>query len=157
MTVRAIRAALLLSLLPTAGCGTVSNLAQTSSEKGGRVPFGGVNRDLACLHKAGAEPGLGVYHKAESEPYPAEVLTLLCAVDLPLSLVGDLLTWPYTAAYTTVNAPVPVPPLVLVDAPTARPPATSLPAVPPATKPTPVLPPPAPLPPDALPKTEKRP
>ena len=152
MTVRTIRVALLLALLPAAGCGTLSNLAQPSSEEGGRVPFGGVKRDIARLHKAGAEPG----RKPESEQYPAQVLTLLCALDLPFSLIGDVLTWPYTAPYAIVNAPVPATPVVLAEAPTAQPPAVVLPTVPPATKTMPIPTPPGPIPPDALPKAEKR-
>src|SRR5689334_19660395 len=51
MTYRAICIALLLSCLPVMGCGTVSNLAHSRPGEG-RVPFGGVNQDLACLQSA---------------------------------------------------------------------------------------------------------
>jgi hypothetical protein len=36
---------------------------------------------------------------------------LLYALDLPFSLMGDVVTWPYTAAYSFINQPVFVPPV----------------------------------------------
>ena len=64
-----------------------------------------------------------------------------CAADLPFSLLGDIVTWPYTAAYTFINQPTPVPPLALALAPAANRPQATLPE--PATQP---MPQPMPLP-----------
>jgi hypothetical protein len=36
---------------------------------------------------------------------------LFCAADLPFSLIGDVLTWPYAAAYSFINQPIPTPPV----------------------------------------------
>jgi hypothetical protein len=35
---------------------------------------------------------------------------LLCAADLPFSLLGDVVLWPYTVAYNFINQPLPIPP-----------------------------------------------
>jgi uncharacterized protein YceK len=162
MAFRAIRVALLLSALPAAGCGTVANLAHTRPEDGGRVPFGGVKRDVACLRGGmNEEPVSGTHLKSESGPYPRQLLTVLCAVDLPFSLIGDVVTWPYTAVYSVVNDPIPVPPLVLADVPVTQPlppapvtPPMPLP-IPPATQPMSKDQPQ--VPPEPLPKPAKRP
>ena len=158
MTSRAICVAV-LAVLPAAGCGTVANLAHPRPEDGGRVPFGGVKRDLAALHQSDGA-GLRAHHQPESEVYPRQTLAVLCALDLPFSLVGDVLTWPYTTVYSIVNEPVPVPAVVIADAPSAAPAPTSPPAAKPMPTPIPpALPPTKPLvapagdkPPDALPK-----
>jgi uncharacterized protein YceK len=90
---RAICVALLFASLPIAGCGTVANLVTTRPEDGGKSPFGGVRQDVSCIQNP------------VSEQY-----RLFCAADLPFSLVGDVLTWPYTAAYSCINQPIPTPP-----------------------------------------------
>jgi uncharacterized protein YceK len=145
MTPRAICVAL-LSVLPAAGCGTVANLAHVRPEDGGRVPFGGVKRDLAVLQQTDGAPALRAHHTPEAEVYPRQTLAVLCALDLPFSFVGDLLTWPYTTVYSIVNEPVPVPPLTIVDGVSPVP--GSAPVLPaPRQMPTPV--PPATLPKDA--------
>ncbi|VTT96485.1 : DUF1375 [Gemmataceae bacterium] len=144
MTVRVACSALLLAALPAAGCGTVANLAHTRVEEGGREPFGGVKRDVAGLHAGSGEPG----------GYPHHAAAALCAADLPLSLVGDVVTWPYAKVYSAVNAPVPTPPVVIADAGAVRPPAPrALPVLPPP-RPAPPRPQPAP---DPLPKLGERP
>jgi uncharacterized protein YceK len=111
MKLRAISVVFLFSSLLLAGCGTVANLWNSHPEQGGRTPFGGVHRDMACLKKAAnGEPTLG----AHSTRQPAQVAILLaCAADLPLSLIGDVATWPYTAAFTFINEPVPATPMGL--------------------------------------------
>ncbi len=152
MTFRALCCVLLLAVLSATGCGTMANLAHSNSEEGGRIPFGGVKRDMAAIHKSsGEESGPVTHRKRQSEQYPHEMLTFLCAVDLPFSLVGDLLTWAYTSAYTTVNAPT----ITFADAPATLP----LPAAPLATKPTAVPPATQPMAParslDPLPKPAK--
>ena len=149
MTFRGICGGLLLSVLSATGCGTMANLAHSNSEDGGRIPFGGVKRDVAGIRKSsGEEPGPITHRKAKSEQYPHEVLTLLCAVDLPFSAVGDLLTWAYTSAYTTANEPVPVPPVTFASAPATL----QLPPAPPPPKPT-AMPPMKQFPP-AMPPTD---
>jgi hypothetical protein len=65
---------------------------------------------------ANGELGLGTHPTSEPEPRPQVGPLLLCAADLPLSLVGDVVTLPYTAAYSCVNQPVPVPPFVYATA-----------------------------------------
>ena len=121
---RAIRAALLLSSLPIAGCGTVANLVRPGPEQGGKSPFGGVRQDVSCIHKAASgEYGVRTHPKLEPEQYPQVALMLLCAADLPFSLLGDVVTWPYTAAYSYINQPIP-PPTVMPAPPPPVPQAT---------------------------------
>lgn len=128
MAVRATRVAVLLACLPLAGCGTVANLANSRPWDGGRTPFGGVRRDLAWVDgSANGDGACGTAPKPECGPYRQVGLTLLGAADLPLSFIGDVVTWPYTAAFTWINTPVPL--------------ATVAPAPPPSV--TPVAPPPA--------------
>jgi len=113
MGFRAICAALALSSLPTAGCGTVANLVGSHPEEGGKSPFGGVRQDVGCIQKASnGEYGFRTHHKSESEQYPQVALMVFCAVDLPFSLIGDVVTWPYTVAYSYINQPIPTPPVV---------------------------------------------
>lgn len=127
MASRAIRVALLLSILPLAGCGTMANLARQKPGAGGVAPFGGVQQDLACIQKAKTgDLGFRTHPKSESDHYPQRALTLFCAADLPLSLVGDLVTWPYTVAYTFINQPIPTPPVVIADPPMIQ----AIPAIP---------------------------
>ncbi|MBY0456420.1 MAG: hypothetical protein K2V38_03725, partial [Gemmataceae bacterium] len=126
MAVRAMCVPLVLAVLPAAGCGTVANLARPNPGDG-RVPYGGVQRDVACLERAAADAS-GPVSARGPEPYPRWAGVLLCAADLPFSFVGDLLTWPYAAAYTEINRPVAVPPLLFADPP-------PLPAVPAAQTP----------------------
>ncbi len=162
MSVRTTVIALLISCLPAAGCGTVSNLAHSKPDSGGKTPFGGVRQDLMCIDQAAnGELGFRSHPRSDSEQYPQIALMLICAVDLPFSLVGDIITWPYTAAYSWINQPVPYPPVPVglptppdpVGHPTSNlSPAGLLPApnayppmVPPAGPPTPA-PPPTPVP-----------
>lgn len=179
MTLRLRRSALLLTVLSTTGCGTVANLADTNTGNGGRIPFGGVKRDAAVLHSTGDGPTL-IAHREFGVAHSQHMLRFLCAVDLPFSFVGDVATWPYTAAYTTVNEPLPAPvlfagPSVNVAAQTTSAPATTPPMMkpdvplgkptdPPAKKDTvpsatpPPTPSPFPAPPsEALPKPVKLP
>lgn len=112
MAFRAICVALLLSSLTTAGCGTVANLAVTHAEEGGKTPFGGVRQDVGCIKKAvNGELAFGPHAQSESGQRPQVGLLVLCAADLPLSLMGDVLTWPYTVVYSFINQPVPTPPV----------------------------------------------
>ena len=114
MASRASAVALLLALLPMAGCGTAANLVNSHPETGGRVPFGGVMQDMWCLDKAASgEFGLKECPKAESQQYSQRALMLFCAADLPLSFVGDVVTWPYTTAFTFINEPIPLPPVLM--------------------------------------------
>jgi len=113
MAYRAIRLAVLLSCLPLAGCGTVANLANQRPGEGGTTPFGGVGQDLWCMEKAvNGEFVFNAHPEADAHQYHQVALTLFCAVDLPLSFVGDVITWPYTASYTFINSPVPTPPVI---------------------------------------------
>lgn len=91
---------MMLAILPTAGCGTVANLARPGVTHGGKIPFGGVKHDRQQIADAEAAGSVG---KAHALAYKA---------DIPLSFVGDVITWPYTATYTFINAPVPVPPIM---------------------------------------------
>src|ERR1700722_8617055 len=144
MAFRAICVSLLLSSLPIAGCGTVANLVSSRPEDGGKSPFGGVRQDVCCMEKAAN----GEYSfRADPKPQqPPQVAQMLFSVaDLPFSLIGDVVTWPYTAAYSCINQPIPTPPVT--QAPAQLPP--PLPEAPdqekrPAVKPEPepTLPPP---------------
>ena len=116
MGFRAICVALLLSSLPIAGCGTVANLAKPGPEQGGKAPFGGLRQDLSCIEKA-SNGECGFRTDIESDQYRQVALMLCFYADLPFSLVGDVVTWPYTAAYTCINQPVPVPPMALAPSP----------------------------------------
>lgn len=114
MAFRARCVALLLSILPIAGCGTVVNLVKSCPEEGGKSPFGGVRQDVWCIKKAAnGESDCGTHPKSESEPNRQVPLILLCAADLPFSLIGDVVTWPYTVVYSYINQPIPTPPVIL--------------------------------------------
>jgi uncharacterized protein YceK len=118
MAFRAIGVALLLSTLPIAGCGTVANLVTSRSEEGGKSPFGGVRQDVSCIKKGpNEESGFPIHADSEAKAYQQAALKLCCAVDLPLSFIGDVLTWPYTAAYSYINQPIPTPPVTLAPTP----------------------------------------
>jgi uncharacterized protein YceK len=80
------------------GCGTVKNTVLTRPEEGGKIPFGGVREDMEGIKT--------------SEQHSQAARPLLCAIDLPFSAIGDVVTLPYTWAYTIINEPVPpVPPI----------------------------------------------
>lgn len=113
MTFREISVALLLASLPSMGCGTVANLANSHPEKGGTTPFGGMRRDVWCLKNA-ANGESGCFQTLpRSEQCRQAALKFICAVDLPLSAIGDVVTWPYTATYTYINQPTPTTPVTL--------------------------------------------
>jgi uncharacterized protein YceK len=134
--------ALLLSSLAVAGCGTVANVVGTRPEDGGKTPFGGVRQDVSCMKRAAnGEFALRAHPRSDAEPYPQVALMLLCAADLPASLMADLVMWPYTMAYTFINQPVPTPPMT-----SAPPPPAAAVPTPPGTQPMP-LPMPLPVPP----------
>jgi uncharacterized protein YceK len=128
MASRAICVALLLSTLPIAGCGTVANLVRPGPEQGGKSPFGGVRQDVWCIQKAAdGDFGVRAHPKSESEQYPQVALMLLCAADLPFSLIGDVVTWPYVVAYSYINQQIPVPPVTLANPPVTQGPAQDRP------------------------------
>lgn len=130
MANRAICVALLLSTLPIAGCGTIANLARQGPEEGGKTPFGGVRQDVSCIEEAAnGDYSFRPHPKLESEQHPQMARMLFWAADLPLTLIGDVVTWPYTATYSYINQPIPTPPITL--APT--PPVTQTPPTTPAT------------------------
>lgn len=122
MAFRAISVVLLLATLPVAGCGTVANVVKPRPDGSGKDPFGGVRHDLLCIRKAASgEFGFRTHHKSEVEQYPQTILMLFCAMDLPFSLIGDVLMWPYTTAYSVINQPVPTSPVILTDTPVSQP------------------------------------
>ncbi len=151
MAFRAVCAGLLLFSGLTAGCGTVTNLVLPGPEEGGKTPFGGVRQDKQCMEKAASGELAFTKHPAPKPPMqeqqPQVVLALLCAADIPLSLVGDVLTLPYTLGYTWINQPVPYPPVIVPNPPVTLNPPMTLPA-PPTTLPDPIetLPNPRPAP-----------
>jgi uncharacterized protein YceK len=113
MAFRAICVALLLSILPIAGCGTVANLARAGTE-GGKIPFGGVKQDVGSIKKAENGEFVCGTHPTSASVQPSQVaLMLLCAADLPFSFIGDVVTWPYTSTYCYINKPIPTPPVIL--------------------------------------------
>jgi uncharacterized protein YceK len=127
MAFRGTCVALLLSSLPIAGCGTVVNLVKSCPEEYGESPFGGVRQDVSCIKKAAnGECRFSTHPKSEAEEHPQVVLMLLCAADLPFSLIGDLVTWPYTAAYSYINQPIPTPPVIPAPPVTQTPPVTQV-------------------------------
>jgi uncharacterized protein YceK len=124
MAFRAICVASLLSTLPSAGCGTVVNLVRQGPEQGGVSPFGGVRQDVSGIEKAtNGESGFWTHPKSDAEQHAQVVSMLFWAADLPLSFVGDVVTLPYTAAYSFINQPVPVPPVRQAPAPVTQAPA----------------------------------
>ena len=147
MAIRTSCVALLLSTLPIAGCGTVANLFSPYPGQGGTSPFGGVRQDVSCLKKtANGDSAAGKHSPSQAEECRQTALMLLCAADLPLSLVGDVVTWPYTAAYTFINQPIPTPPVMQAQ-PILMQPVTQVPAeVQPQNPPLDTLPPPRKLP-----------
>lgn len=136
MTFRTTGVALLLATLPAVGCGTVANLTRPGPEAGGKTPFGGVRHDMG--HIRGAADGgfdAGSDQTLTSGEFRQTAEVVLYSADLPLSLIGDVVTWPYTAAYTFINQPVPLPPIIIAPpvAPsvsvTVTPPEVTLPEV----------------------------
>jgi len=115
MTLRAIGVGLLLSSLPIAGCGTVANLARPGPN-GGKIPFGGVKHDVSSIEKT-ANGASGCKPDSPSEQDRQVALKVFCAADLPFSLIGDIVTWPYTVTYTYINQPTPIPPMRLAPPP----------------------------------------
>ncbi len=114
MAIRTIRVALLLSILSATGCGTVANLVRQRPGAGGVVPFGGVKQDMDCIQKAAnGDFGVRGHGRTNSDHYPQRALMLACAADLPFSIIGDILTWPYAATYTFINEPIPMPPVII--------------------------------------------
>ena len=149
MTCRAIRVALLFSSLPLAGCGTIANLAPSPPGAGGKAPFGGVRLDVSCMKKAATgDCAFGTQPKSDSVRHPQAALLLLCAADLPLTVIGDVVTWPYAVSYTFINSPVPTPPVTQAP-PAPPPPAAPAPApaeAQPQTPPSELLPEPRKIP-----------
>jgi uncharacterized protein YceK len=126
MAFRATCVVLLLSSLPIAGCGTVANLVNCNPEEGGVSPFGGVRQDMECIETAAnGETVVTTYTKPAPGQHPQTALMLLYAADLPFSFIGDVVTWPYTAAYSWINQPIPVP--AVTQAMTEGPPQTGFP------------------------------
>lgn len=134
MAFRAICVALLLSsLLPSAGCGTVANLAHAGTD-GGKIPFGGVKQDVGSIEKAeNREFGFRTHHQSASVQTSQVARMLLCAADLPFSFIGDVVTWPYTATYCYINQPIPTPPVRLAPSLTPVPTLTPAPTMTQAT------------------------
>jgi uncharacterized protein YceK len=114
MTFRAICVVLAFSSLPIAGCGTVVNLVKLGPEEGGKSAFGGVHQDVWCMRKAANGEFVFRTHADSGvmEQSTQVALMILCTADLPLSLIADVLTWPYVQAYSFINEPVPVPPVL---------------------------------------------
>ena len=123
MAIRASCVALLLSSLPMAGCGTVVNLArQGPEEQGGMSPFGGIRQDVSCIKQAAnGECDLKLHPKSEPDQRPQVALMLLCAADLPLTVIGDVVTWPYTVTYCYINQPTPTAPVTQPPTPPGTP------------------------------------
>lgn len=112
MAIRTMYGALLLSSLAIGGCGTVVNVVKPGPVEGGKAPFGGVRQDVVWFKTAeNGELCLKTPPRSEPEQHPQVALMLLSAADLPFSLLGDLVTWPYVVAYSYINQPVPVPPV----------------------------------------------
>jgi uncharacterized protein YceK len=102
----------LLSCLPIAGCGTIANVATPNPLV--KTPFGGVQHDVREIQQAAN--GDTSNPNAESEHYHRVLVMAFCAADLPLSLIGDVVMWPYTVIYSFINEPLPVPPVIQVPA-----------------------------------------
>ena len=102
MAIRTSCVALLLASLFNAGCGTVANQVRLTPEDG-KTPFGGVHHDVVCIQKAKEDP----------QQSQRVACMMLCAVDLPFSLIGDVVLWPYTVTFNFINQPPPVPPVII--------------------------------------------
>lgn len=108
MIFRTFCVAVLLSSLPIMGCGTVANLASSGPIGSGMTPFGGVHHDVEGMQ---AGTNIDTDNKLDLEQPSLIARRLLCAADLPFSCVGDVVTWPYVAAYAFINDPIPIPPV----------------------------------------------
>ncbi len=127
MTARAIRVALLFAVVSSAGCGTAGNLVGAGPGK--KVPFGGVKRDLQCLTEVrDGDVALRTGQEWEPSRHEHHLMMVLCAADLPFSLLGDVISWPYTRVYSCINEPTDYPPIQIAtpttssSLPTAAPP-----------------------------------
>jgi uncharacterized protein YceK len=81
------------------GCGTFLNLAWFTPKEGGEHMYGGVRVDAQTAYRS-------LFHP-EDNPYastPERLWTAAClTADLPLSLVGDTLTLPWTCHQTLMR------------------------------------------------------
>lgn len=112
MSYRMLGMALVLTSLSTVGCGTAVNLVRHGSE-GGKVPFGGVQHDLDTFHETqAAAPTTAMGDTTTLTHFVNLGRRIFFVVDLPLSLIADTITWPYTSAYTFINEPVALPPIL---------------------------------------------
>ena len=142
MAYRLTGVAVLLATLPAVGCGTVANLARPGPEAGGKAPFGGVRHDMGSIRRAAnGDFAAGADNGLTSEQLGQAARVVVYALDLPLSLIADVITWPYVMAYSIVNQPVPVPPVILAPPTGPRVPAAATPGVSPGMYPSPDLPP----------------
>jgi hypothetical protein len=56
-------------------------------------PFGGVRHDMWCIRKAAnGESGCRTPPTSQSEQFRQVALMVFCAADLPLSLIGDVVS-----------------------------------------------------------------
>ena len=145
MNVRATTAVLLLACLASAGCGTVANLCTAGPRRAAASPSVASSTTSRTFRNRPA--GTPTSRRTARDNYPRTALTLLCAVDLPFSFVGDVITWPYTASFTYVNQPAPFAPIQIL--PPLLPAAAPAEA-PPEMRPQP-LPPPLPVQPKKMP------
>jgi uncharacterized protein YceK len=87
-----------------AGClGTAFNVLEPPGERypGPRI-FGGIRADLQVIQAPNAlspsSPTLG--SEKENRPTEEQFRRVVCALDLPLSVIGDTVTLPYTVPLT---------------------------------------------------------
>ncbi len=123
MTFRVVCVVLGLTILPLTGCGTTANLMRLYPEQNGKIPFGGVKQDMWCLAMAAnGESNCCPGPVAGCNEVSPRAAMFWCAVDLPFSCIGDLLTCPYVMGYRFINQPIPIPPVPQVQLfPVAKP------------------------------------
>ena len=74
-------------------------------------PFGGVSHDARCVLRQMGKKRRNTPQVGAGAISPGGTNASFCAADLPFSLIGDVVTWPYVAAYCYINQPIPVPPV----------------------------------------------
>ncbi len=87
-----------------AGClGTAFNVLEPPGERyPGPTIFGGIRADLQVIQAPNVLPPSSPSPGSEQQTRPAEdqLRRVVCALDLPLSAIGDTVTLPYTVPLT---------------------------------------------------------
>ncbi len=91
------------TVLALSGCGTAANVVNHDPQI-----YGGTRTDIALIHRPEADKALDV---VPPHPLVTGTVGFMAFLDMPLSLIGDTVTLPYTAvvAYAASTDKPPTP------------------------------------------------